>query len=176
MRRILMIALVLVAAALLACPATAGRVKHPSELKFPELTMEPLAYEELTFENGMTGFFVEDHEVPVVNIYMLIPVSAPPKEKTGLAGLTSWAVRNGGSENWPAERINEELEFVSASVEFGGGGGGMFSRGGGVSSSRADVEPTPSTTSLKLTPTSSKRIPSARIMPRPLPTVMWDVP
>ncbi len=137
MRRILMIALVLVAAVLIACPASAGRVKHPSELEFPDLTMEPLPYEELTFENGMTGFFVEDHEVPVVNIYMLIPVSAPPKEKTGLAGLTSWAIRNGGSENWPAERINEELEFVAASVEFGGGGGGMFSRGRGVSSSRA---------------------------------------
>jgi len=137
MRRTLMIALVLVAAALIACPATAGQVKDPSELKFPELTIEPLPYEELTFENGMTGFFVEDHEVPVVEIYMLIPVSAPPKEKTGLAGLTSWAIRNGGSENWPAERINEELEFVSASVEFGGGGGGMFGRGGGVSSNRA---------------------------------------
>jgi len=137
MRRTLTIALVLVAAALLACPATAGRVKHPSELEFPDLTVEPLDYEELTFENGMTGFFVEDHEVPVVNITMLIPVSAPPKEKTGLAGLTSWAIRNGGSENWPAERINEELEFVAASVEFGGGGGGMFRRGGGVSASRA---------------------------------------
>jgi len=139
MRRVLMIALVLVAAALFACPATAGRVKHPSELEFPDLTVEPLDYEELTFENGMTGFFVEDHEVPVVDIYMLIPVSTPPKEKTELAGLTSWAIRNGGSENWPAERINEELEFVAASVEFGGGGGGMFSRGRGVRTSRAAV-------------------------------------
>jgi len=137
MRRTLMIALVLVAAVLIACPAMAGRVKHPSELEFPDLTVEPLDYEELTFENGMTGFFVEDHEVPVVDIYMLIPVSAPPREKTGLAGLTSWAVRNGGSENWPAERINEELEFVAASVEFGGGGGGMFGGGRSVSSSRA---------------------------------------
>ncbi|MCD4690069.1 hypothetical protein K8S17_01265, partial [bacterium] len=137
MRKALMIALVLVMAALFVCPATAGRVKHPSELKFPELTIEPLAYEELTFENGMTGFFVEDHEIPVVDIYMLIPVSAPPKDKTGLARLTSWTIRNGGSENWPAERINEELEFVGASIEFGGGSGGMFGQRGGVSASRA---------------------------------------
>ena len=135
MRRSLTIGLVLLTAvALMAGAAQADKVKHPSELKYPKLELKTPEYEELTFDNGMTGFILEDHEVPVVYISMLIGTGRVPREKLGVSGLTSWTIRNGGSENWSADRINEELEFVDAYVEFGGGGGGggmMRRRGGG---------------------------------------------
>jgi zinc protease len=118
MRRSITQGLVLVVlVAALVLPAAAEKVKHPSELKYPKLTLTAPDYEEIEFENGMRGFFIEDHEIPVVNIQLLISTSRAPREKTGLNELAAWVIRNGGSEEWPGEKINEELEFVAASVE-----------------------------------------------------------
>ena len=131
MKKILTIGLVLLVAVLFAGAAQAEKVKHPSKLKYPKLEMTTPEYEEIEFENGMDGFIIEDHEVPVVYISMLFGTGRPAQEKFGVGGMTSWTVRNGGSEEWPGDRINEALEFVDAYVEFGGGGGGMGRRGGG---------------------------------------------
>jgi predicted Zn-dependent peptidase len=118
MRRPLAVTLILLAVIiLLPAQADAGRVKHPSKLTFDDITLEPIEYEEISFDNDMTGFFIEDREVPIVDIYMLIPTSRAPRDKTGLNELAAWVIRNGGTEEWPAERINEELEFVAARVE-----------------------------------------------------------
>ncbi len=123
MRRNITLGLVLIVlVASLAFPAGAAKVKHPGELTYANLTLETPDYEEIEFENGMTGFFIEDHEIPVVGIYMLISTSRAPREKTGLNELAAWTIRNGGTEDWPADTINEELEFVAASVEVRGGG------------------------------------------------------
>ncbi|MFH1502178.1 MAG: pitrilysin family protein [Candidatus Eisenbacteria bacterium] len=121
MKRILATCAIVALAVLLASPAVmAGKVKHPSSLKYPKLELEPPGYEEVEFGNGMRGFFIEDHEVPVVDILMLVSTDRAPKEKTGLNDLAAWAVRNGGGESWDADRINDELEFVAARLEVDG--------------------------------------------------------
>jgi len=128
-----MIIFVLVLAALVAgCAGTApvaeqetagGRTmpqvlsKEPEDLDYPPLELETPDYERIEFANGMHGFFIEDHEIPLVEINILIPTDYSPDGKEGVATLTAEVMRNGGSENWPADRINEELEFVAASVE-----------------------------------------------------------
>lgn len=112
----------LLAVALLPWPALAGRAKHPRDLEYPELALTTPEYEELAFDNGMTGFLIEDHEIPVVDIFMILSTSHAPKDKSGLNSLSAWVMRNGGSEDWPGERINEELEFVAANVELDGHG------------------------------------------------------
>lgn len=119
MKRVTFPALLILLAVVLAAPS-AFAAKRPSDLKYPKITLETPKYEELSFANGMTGFFIEDHEIPVVNITMLVSTSRAPREKTGLNELAAWAIRNGGSERWPADKLNEELEFVAASVEFRG--------------------------------------------------------
>ena len=122
MKRILATCVLIAIAVLFATPAAmADKVKHPSKLKYPKLEMEAPEYEEITFGNGMHGFFIEDHEVPVVNITMLLSTNRAPVEKTGLNDLAAWAIRNGGGENWDADRINDELEFVAAYLEFNAG-------------------------------------------------------
>ncbi len=122
MKRVLIVCIVMAAAALLAaCPAGAAKVERPSDLRYPKLEMEPPSYEQVDFDNGMHGFFIEDHEVPIVNIYMLISTNRDPGDKTGLGDLASWAIRNGGGANWDADRINDELEFVDASLEMRSG-------------------------------------------------------
>lgn len=140
MKRILTVGLVLLIVVLASWAAQAEKVKHPSELSYPRLELRTPEYEEVQFDNGMSGFIIEDHEVPVVYISMLIGTGRPPGDKVGLSSLTSWTIRNGGSEKWPAERINEALEFVDAYVEFGGGGGGgMMRRGRGGSDGRSTM-------------------------------------
>jgi len=129
MKKVFTIGLVLLTAALIASAAQAEKVKHPSELKYPPLELKTPDYEEVEFDNGMTGFIIEDHEVPIVYISMLFSVGRPDPSKMGIGSLAPWAIRNGGSEEWPADRINDELEFVDAYIEFSGGGGGR--RGGG---------------------------------------------
>ena len=86
MKRVLAVGLVLVLS-VLASTWCAAEVKHPSELRYPELRLETPEYEEITFENGMRGFFIEDHEIAVVNIHMRVGTGRPPKEKTGLNRL-----------------------------------------------------------------------------------------
>ena len=135
MKRFLTIGLVLLVAVLFVGAAQAEKVKHPSKLKYPKLKLTTPEYEELTFANGMTGFLIEDHEVPVVNMTMIFGTGRPAADKVGLGGLAAWTMRNGGSEDWPGDRINEELEFVDAYVEVGrpAGGGGMMGRSRGPS-------------------------------------------
>lgn len=110
-------AIIAVAMLLVSSAAVAEKVEHPSKLKYPALELEAPRYEEVEFENGMKGFFIEDHEVPVVNIYMLVGTNRAPAEKTGLNDLSAWAIRNGGGETWDADRINDELEFAAARLE-----------------------------------------------------------
>ncbi|MBN2565530.1 MAG: insulinase family protein, partial [Candidatus Eisenbacteria bacterium] len=132
MKRCFTAGLALVTAiALFAGVASAAKVKRPGDLKYPKMELKTPDYAELQLNNGMTGFIIEDHEVPVVYISMLVGTGRPPADKVGLSELAAWTIRNGGGAAWPADRINEELEFVDAYVEFGRGGGrGMMGRGG----------------------------------------------
>jgi len=40
-----------------------------------------------------------------------------PAEKAGLASLTGYVMRSGGTLSMPADKLNEELEYMAASVE-----------------------------------------------------------
>lgn len=119
--RLALAAMLGIAAVALASPPASGAT-HPRDLRFPTITVEAPAYQEIALSNGMTGFFLEDHEIPIIEIFMLINTSRAPVEKTGLNYLAAWAIRNGGTEAWPADRINGELEFVAAQLEMQGDG------------------------------------------------------
>jgi predicted Zn-dependent peptidase len=91
--------------------------KHPRELKAAPLKFTKPNLEELQLSCGLTGFLMEDHEIPVVSIQLRLPISFAPKEKTGLTELVGWALRNGGSTRISADSLNSELEFRAASIE-----------------------------------------------------------
>jgi len=107
----------------LALPSFAGKVKrpHPSKLKYPPLKMKTPEVVDISFENGLSGFFIEDHEIPVVDVVLLVRTYFPPQEKYGLNEMAQWVIRNGGTEKWPGDKLNDELEFLAASVEVSGG-------------------------------------------------------
>ncbi len=120
-RRILVTVLAVVLVAALASPLLAGKRKHPSKLKYPPIEITSPEVIGIALGNGMEGFLIEDHEVPVVDIVILFPTYFPEEGKYGLNEMAQWVIRNGGSENWPSDKLNEELEFLAASVEVYGG-------------------------------------------------------
>lgn len=93
--------------------------KRVSNLEFKPLDFVPPKVERVILENGMTVYLLEDHDLPLFDIVARIRTGAvyEPKEKAGLASLTGHVMRSGGTTSMPADTINEELEFIAASVE-----------------------------------------------------------
>ncbi len=90
------------------------------DLEFPPLEFSPPHIERYTLENGMTLFFVQDHELPVISIYALIKTGEiyEPEDKIGLGVITSEVMRTGAAQ--PRAVLMKSMadaEFLAASVE-----------------------------------------------------------
>lgn len=93
--------------------------KMVSGLKFKPLDFTPPKVERLALENGMIIYLLEDHDLPLFHVTARIRTGAvyEPPEKAGLASLAGYVMRSGGTVSTPADKMNEELEFMAASVE-----------------------------------------------------------
>lgn len=106
--------------------------KRYDEIKYPELNkFQETKVEEFTLDNGITFYLVEDKELPLIRVNAIVRTGAllEPMEKTGLASMTGSVMREGGSKNYPAEKLNILLEnkaaFMSTYIGQGSGGGNM---------------------------------------------------
>jgi zinc protease len=122
-RRIFVIVLAAVLAVSCSSLVLAGSVRrpHPSTLVYPPLKVTTPQAVEVSWPNGLGGFFIEDHEIPVVDVVLLVKTYFPDKAKYGLNDMAQWVLRNGGSASWPADTLNDELEFLAANIEVYGG-------------------------------------------------------
>ncbi|HYP08503.1 MAG TPA: pitrilysin family protein, partial [Bryobacteraceae bacterium] len=86
----------------------------PPELKLPEIPS-------FTLPNGMKVFLLENHELPLINGFVLVRTGNlfDPKDKIGLAELTGTVMRSGGTKSKTGEQLDEQLENIAASVETG---------------------------------------------------------
>lgn len=93
--------------------------KIVSQFKFKPLDFVPPEVDRIVLENGMVLHLLEDHDLPIFNITARIRTGAiyEPEGKFGLANLTGYVMRSGGTLSLPADKMNEELEFMAASVE-----------------------------------------------------------
>ncbi len=75
-----------------------------------------------TPENGLTLLVVERHNLPVVKVAVGINAGTlqEPADRAGLANLTAGLLTS-GTKNRKAEQINEEIEFIGASLSGSGG-------------------------------------------------------
>jgi len=93
-------------------------------LEYPELNAYTTPEVE-TFEldNGITFYLVEDNEVPLIDLNMIIKAGGfmVPDDKVGLQSIMTSAMRNGGSEMYPENELNQMLEDKAARIEFGMG-------------------------------------------------------
>jgi len=91
------------------------------DIEIPPLVWSLPQFQEFTLSNGIAGLVVEDHEVPLVDFYLSFPSPFDPADKVGLAEMTAWTLRNGGSVNLPADSLNELIEFKAASISISAG-------------------------------------------------------
>jgi predicted Zn-dependent peptidase len=93
---------------------------HPRELKYPALEYAPpkaSVYRQV-LNNGVVGYFVEDHDLPLINISVTVRVGPylDPIDKEGLAGATANQMRAGGTARYKAEDYDEEVDFLAAQI------------------------------------------------------------
>ncbi|OHB72207.1 MAG: hypothetical protein A2W17_07555 [Planctomycetes bacterium RBG_16_41_13] len=90
-----------------------------SKFKFAPLGFNPPKAERLELDNGVILYLLENHDLPIINVTARIRTGAiyEPAEKAGLASLTGDVMRSGGTVSMPPDKMNEELEFIAASVE-----------------------------------------------------------
>ncbi|MEJ1221961.1 M16 family metallopeptidase [Sediminicola sp. 1XM1-17] len=74
-------------------------------------------YSKFTMSNGLTIYFMEQHEVPLIQLSAVFPAGAiyDPKEKSGLANATAAAMVL-GTENYSKSKIEEQVDYVGASL------------------------------------------------------------
>jgi zinc protease len=108
-------------------PASYKDIKFPplNAIKVPPVTRAVLP-------NGMTLFLVEDKELPLVRASAIIRTGErwEPIAKTGLAEITMYVMRQGGSVTRDGDALDKELDRLAASVEISPGtnssGASMF--------------------------------------------------
>ena len=90
-----------------------------SKFEYKPIEFTPPKPERLVLDNGMILYLLEDHDLPIFRITARFRTGAvyEPKEKTGLANLVGNVMRRGGTKARTPEQMNEELEFIAASVE-----------------------------------------------------------
>ncbi|MCS7315719.1 MAG: pitrilysin family protein [Bryobacterales bacterium] len=107
-------------ASLVLAPAPAQIPPSYKELKFPPLNRievpEPVRFE---LANGMVVYLLEDRELPLIEAAAMIRTGWrwEPQQKAGLAAIVGTVMRTGGSEKFPGDALDEELDRLGASVE-----------------------------------------------------------
>jgi zinc protease len=93
---------------------------NPRDLKFPPLEFQPprAATYRQVLANHVVGYFVEDHELPLVNVSVTVRAGSylDPAGKAGLAAAVGSLMRSGGTERYKAEDFDEEADFLAASI------------------------------------------------------------
>lgn len=73
-------------------------------------------YEKFKLKNGLTVYLMEQHEVPVINVSVILPAGAIyDGEKAGLASLTATALKH-GTKNYDKIKLDVELDFHGAYI------------------------------------------------------------
>jgi len=95
--------------------------KNPkADFQFPPLNKINMPkVEEVTLENGMKLFLVEDHDYPTIDLRAMIRTGSiyEPADKLGLASITGNVMRIGGSKKFPGDDLDKLLETLGATVE-----------------------------------------------------------
>ena len=92
---------------------------NPRTMKFPGLNFQIPTAERVVLECGMPVYLLRDTELPIINMTAMVRAGSvyEPAAKVGLSGLTGTVMRSGGAGGVPPEQMDDELEFMAASVE-----------------------------------------------------------
>ncbi|HSS31109.1 MAG TPA: insulinase family protein, partial [Nitrospiraceae bacterium] len=98
----------------------AGNValSDPRQMTFPPVEFTPPEPARVVLENGMVVYFLEDHELPLINMTATIRTGSwlDPTDKIGLASLTGSVMRTGGGGELSSKQVDEELEQFAGDI------------------------------------------------------------
>lgn len=114
------------------------KLPDPRAMTAPKLQSPQPKVQSFTLPNGIRMLFIEDHELPVVEMSAAFKAGSleDPADKAGLAAMTARLLRTGGTKSFSSDQLNEQLENLAADVEFGAS---TEHSGGGIHCFKADA-------------------------------------
>ena len=92
--------------------------KDPKTLKFADLEFKAQRPGMTTVKKGVTFYFKEDHEQPVIDASVIIKTGSltEPLDKTGLASLAMRMLKAGGTKTLTPDALEEKLDFLGSTI------------------------------------------------------------
>jgi Predicted Zn-dependent peptidases len=90
----------------------------PDKLKYAPLQFTLPQTQRVVLDNGIVLHILENHELPLVNINALVKTGTmyDPQGKAGVAELTAYVMRTGGTKKLSSTEIDKQLDSIAASV------------------------------------------------------------
>lgn len=95
-----------------------SKMPDPDTIASPPIDFDPPCAERIELDNGMVLFFMEDRELPIVNMTFVTRAGSvfDPLGLEGLAAMTASVMRSGGTLNLSADEVDDELDFLGAEI------------------------------------------------------------
>jgi len=91
---------------------------RPDQISTPPLHFAVPQIEPIILTNGIQVYSKEDHELPLIQVTVLVPGGAidDPAEKVGLASLLAKSMRTAGTVSRSADQVDNDLELLAADL------------------------------------------------------------
>jgi len=113
---LLLTVLIITGGAFPAAATSSSPLPSPDKIKYPPLQFNLPQTQRVVLENGIVLYILEDHELPLVNIKALIKTGTmyDPDNKEGIAELTAYVMRTGGTAKLNSAEIDSRFDFMAA--------------------------------------------------------------
>jgi zinc protease len=106
-----------------AAPVSKPLPEHPSGIKYNSLNWEvPLGNDHRTvLKNGLISYIATDKRLPIVHISGLVHYGSllDPSGKEGISTLMSTLLRNGGTQKYSADTLDDIIDLCAMEFSFG---------------------------------------------------------
>ncbi len=108
----------LILAAFAFSPSASLAQKDPKTLKFADIEFKPQKPGLAVVKKGVTFYFKEDHEQPVINGSIIFKTGTlyEPAEKIGLASLAMRMLKAGGTRTLTPDALEDKLDFLGSTI------------------------------------------------------------
>lgn len=99
--------------------ASSHLMKDPASLVYPPPRFDPPAAQRFELDNGMTLFFMEDREIPIIRISLAARAGSvfDPPGREGLAEIAGTVMRTGGTLAMNPDEFDDELDYLAADID-----------------------------------------------------------
>jgi len=97
--------------------SAAAPFPDPSQLHYPPLQFNLPEAKRIVLKNGIVLYFLEDKELPLVAVNALIKTGTmyDPAGKAGVAELTAYLMKTGGTKKLASSEIDDRFDLLAAS-------------------------------------------------------------